>query len=111
MKEAFYIATTGRPGPVLIDLPKDVQLEKAVVDWNAPMNLPGYQSKRAPHAAPEQIRQVAAAIKLAKRPVLYCGGGVVAADASDELRQFVRKTGIPVTLTLMALGAFPSDDP
>ncbi len=111
VKEAFHIATTGRPGPVLIDLPKDIQLEKAAVDWSVPMNLPGYQTKESPHAAPEQINQVAAAIKLAKRPVIYCGGGVISADASDDLREFVRRTGIPVTMTLMGLGAFPSRDP
>jgi acetolactate synthase-1/2/3 large subunit len=111
VKEAFHIATTGRPGPVLIDLPKDIQLEKAAVDWSVPMNLPGYQTKESPHAAPEQIHQVAAAIKLAKRPVIYCGGGVISANASDDLREFVRKTGIPVTMTLMGLGAFPSRDP
>lgn len=110
-KEAFHVATTGRPGPVLIDLPKDVQLAKAAVDWNVPMNLPGYQCKEAPHAAPEQIKQVAAAIKLAKRPMIYCGGGVISAEASEDLRQFVRLTGIPVTMTLMGLGAFPSRDP
>ncbi len=65
----------------------------------------------APSAVSEQIKQVAAAIKLAKRPVLYCGGGVISANASDELRIFARKTGIPVAMTLMGLGAFPSDDP
>jgi acetolactate synthase-1/2/3 large subunit len=111
MKEAFHIATTGRQGPVLIDLPKDVQLEKAVVDWDAPMNLPGYVTKGTPHAAPEQIKQVVAAIKLAKRPVLYCGGGIISANASDELRRFVQTTGMPVTMTLMGLGAIPSRDP
>ena len=111
MKEAFHIATTGRPGPVLVDMPKDIQLEKAVVNWDAPMNLPGYRDSIPPRARPEQIKQVAAAIKLAKRPVLYCGGGIVSANASDELRIFARKTGIPVAMTVMGLGAFPSDDP
>ncbi len=111
MKEAFHIATTGRPGPVLVDMPKDIQLEKATVNWDAPMNLPGYRDSIPPRARPEQIKQVAAAIKLAKRPLLYCGGGVISANASDELRIFARKTGIPVTMTMMGLGAFPSDDP
>ena len=110
MKEAFHIATTGRPGPVLVDMPKDVQLEKHVPNWDAPMNLPGYRNTR-PLARAEQIRQVAAAIKLAKRPLLYCGGGIVSAEASEELREFVRRTGIPVTMTLMGLGAFPARDP
>jgi len=110
MREAFHVATTGRPGPVLVDLPKNVQLAQIVPDYDAPMNLPGYHPEvRKPHA--EQIAQVAAAIKRAKRPVLYAGGGVIAADASAELREFVRLTGIPVTMTLMGLGAFPGDDP
>jgi acetolactate synthase I/II/III large subunit len=110
MREAFHIATTGRPGPVLVDLPKNVQLAQIVPDYDAPMNLPGYHPEvRKPHA--EQIAQVAAAIKRAKRPVLYAGGGVIAADASAELRELVRLTGIPVTMTLMGLGAVPGDDP
>jgi acetolactate synthase I/II/III large subunit len=111
MKEAFYIATTGRPGPVLVDLPKDIQLEKVEADWNVPMNLPGYGHSVATHAKPEQINQVVAAIKMAKRPLVYCGGGVISANASEELREFVRITGIPVTMTLMGLGAFPANDP
>jgi acetolactate synthase-1/2/3 large subunit len=111
MKEAFHIATTGRQGPVLVDMPKDIQLEKAAVDWDAPLNLPGYRDSIPPRARPEQIKQVAAAIKLARRPMLYIGGGVVSANASDELRIFARKTSIPVAMTVMGLGAFPSDDP
>ena len=110
MREAFHIATTGRPGPVLIDVPKDVQMTNCTPHWDVPMNLPGYDGRRKEPTA-EQIQQVAAAIKLAKRPVIYCGGGIVAADASEELREFVRKTGIPVTMTIMGLGAFPNDDP
>ena len=110
MREAFHVATTGRPGPVLVDLPKNVQLAQIVPDYDAPMNLPGYHPEvRKPHA--EQIAQVAAAIKRAKRPVIYAGGGVIAADASAELRELVRLTGIPVTMTLMGLGSFPGDDP
>ncbi len=111
MKEAFHIATTGRQGPVLVDLPKDIQTEKVAVDWNVPMNLPGYHDAIPPRARPEQLAQVAAAIKAAKRPLLYCGGGIIAANASDELRIFARKAGIPVTMTAMGLGAFPTDDP
>jgi len=110
MREAFHIATTGRPGPVLVDLPKNVQLAQIVPDYDAPMNLPGYHPEiRKPH--PEQIAQVAAAIKRSKRPVIYAGGGVITADASAELRELVRLTGIPVTMTLMGLGAFPANDP
>ena len=111
VKEAFHIATTGRPGPVLIDLPKDVQLDQLSVDWDAPMDLPGYRNTKPPLAKPEQIKQAAAAVKLAKRPIIYCGGGVVSGEASEELREFARKTGIPVTMTVMGLGAFPNDDP
>lgn len=110
VREAFHIATTGRPGPVLIDLPKDVQTSACVPRWDAPMNLPGYDGRRLEPPA-EQIHQIAAAIKLAKRPVIYCGGGVPTANASDDLREFVRLTGIPVAMTLMGLGAFPNDDP
>jgi len=110
MKEAFHIATTGRPGPVLIDMPKDVQNEKCAPVWDAPMNLPGYNIEPR-RARPEQINQVAAAIKLAKRPMIYAGGGVNASGASDPLREFVSKTGIPVTMTVMGLGVFPNSDP
>jgi acetolactate synthase-1/2/3 large subunit len=109
MREAFHIATTGRPGPVLVDLPKNIQLTNVVPDYEAPMNLPGYHPD-ARKAHPEQIAQVAAAIKRAKKPVIYAGGGVITGDASDELRELVRKTGIPVTMTLMGLGAYPGDD-
>lgn len=108
VKEAFIIATTGRPGPVLIDMPKDVQMSKTVPDYDVPIDLPGYRSEN-PKAKPEQIRQIAAAIKLAKRPVIYAGGGVISGNASEELRTLAKKTGIPVTMTVMGLGAFPSD--
>jgi acetolactate synthase-1/2/3 large subunit len=110
MKEAFFIATTGRPGPVLVDMPKDVQMQSIVPNWDEPMNLPGYTGKQR-LAQPEQIKQVAAAIKLAKRPMIYAGGGIIAAEASDDLREFARKTGIPVTMTVMGLGAYPSEGP
>ena len=110
VREAFYVATTGRPGPVLIDLPKDVQQDYAVPDFDAPMNLPGYRVAER-RAAPEQIRQVAAAIKLSRRPVIYAGGGIISAGASEELRELVRRTGIPITTTLMGLGAYPGTDP
>ena len=110
MREAFHIATSGRPGPVLIDVPKDVQQAQIVPDYDAPMNLPGYHVEER-KARPEQIAQVAAAIKRSKRPVIYAGGGVIMGDASGELRELARKTKIPVTMTLMGLGAFPGDDP
>jgi acetolactate synthase-1/2/3 large subunit len=110
MREAFYIATTGRPGPVLIDLPKNVQLAQTVPDYDAPLDLPGYRGV-PPRARPEQIAQLAELIRKSKRPVIYAGGGVIAADAADELRQLVEKTGIPVATTLMGLGGFPGDHP
>jgi acetolactate synthase-1/2/3 large subunit len=110
VKEAFLIASIGRPGPVLIDLPKDVQLGKTVPDYDAEPDLPGFRMEN-PHAPAEQIRQIAAAIKLAKRPVIYAGGGIISGNANEELRALVKKTGIPVTMTVMGLGAFPSTDP
>ncbi len=110
MKEAFHIATTGRPGPVLIDLPKDVQEAHIVPDYDVPMDLPGY---RLPDGKPdpEKIRQLAEAIRRARRPVIYAGGGVIASGASEELHQLVKKTGIPVALTVMGLGGFSSYEP
>lgn len=111
MKEAFHIATTGRPGPVLVDLPKDVQMDKCEVDWDVPMNLPGYRVTKRPNARPEQIRQMAAAIKHSKRPIIYCGGGIITGEASAELRELAEKTGIPVTMTVMGLGVYPADGP
>jgi acetolactate synthase-1/2/3 large subunit len=111
VREAFHIATTGRPGPVLIDLPKNIQQATCVPDFDAPMNLPGYRLAEQKRAQPEQIKQVAAAIKRAKRPVIYAGGGILSSGASDELRKLVAKTKIPVTMTVMGLGAFPGEDP
>ncbi len=109
VKEAHLIATTGRPGPVLIDVPKNVQLESCIPDYDVELNLPGYQFE-SPRAKPEQINQIAAAIRRAKRPIIYAGGGIVTAEASEVLRTLVDKTGIPITTTLMGLGIFPSTD-
>lgn len=111
IKEAFHIATTGRPGPVLIDMPKDMQVGSNMPDWDAPMNLPGYRLVPFPKVRAEQVKQIAAAIKLAKRPVIYAGGGVIAAGASDALRTLVQKTQIPITTTVMGLGAVSGTDP
>lgn len=113
VKEAFHIASTGRPGPVLIDVPKDVQLESmplSDVDFDPPMNLPGYNPS-VPAVAPEQIRQVLAAIRRSRRPVLYVGGGCIQSEAADELTKFALRTGIPVTMTVMGLGVFPGTHP
>ena len=110
-KEAFYIASTGRPGPVLIDFPKDVQVAKLPVkdvDFDPPFELPGYRPEIR-KAAPEQISQVIAAIRRSRRPVMYVGGGCILSESTEELREFALKTGIPVTMTIMGLGSFPGD--
>ncbi len=111
IKEAFYIATTGRPGPVLIDFPKDVQqaeLPKDEVDFDPPFKLPGYRPE-VRKALPEQVAQVIAAIRRSKKPVFYVGGGCILSDSAEEFQQFALKTGIPVAMTVMGLGAFPGD--
>jgi acetolactate synthase-1/2/3 large subunit len=112
VKEAFYLAKSGRPGPVLIDFPKNIQQAalEGDIDWDPPMHLPSYHPERR-QAAPEQIRQVLAAVKHSRRPILYVGGGVINSDAADELTKFARRTRIPVAMTVMGLGAFPADDP
>ena len=110
VREAFHVATTGRPGPVLIDLPKNVQFAQTVPDFDCPMDLPGYHVDHL-RAKPEDIRAMAEAIRKAKRPVIYAGGGIIASNAADELFRLVEKTRIPVTTTLMGLGAFPGDHP
>jgi acetolactate synthase-1/2/3 large subunit len=112
VKEAFHLARTGRPGPVLIDFPKDLQIEKVSEhpDYDPPMNLPGYRSEPKPVSS-AQVRQVLAAIKRSKKPILYVGGGAINSDAAQELHKFAKRTKIPVTMTLMGLGAFPGRDP
>jgi acetolactate synthase-1/2/3 large subunit len=112
VKEAFYIARTGRPGPVLIDVPKNIQQTRVdqEPDYDPPMNLPGYHPE-VRRAHPNQIRKILAAIRESKRPIFYVGGGVIQADASEEFARFARKTNIPVATTVMGIGAFPGDDP
>ncbi len=108
VKEAFHLASTGRPGPVLIDVPKDVQ--NTVVhdpDYSVAMDLPGYRLPGPPSAS--KVAEVLAAIRDSRRPIIYCGGGVVSSDASEEIREFAAKTGIPVAMTVHGLGAIPSD--
>ena len=107
--EAFHLAATGRPGPVLVDLPKDVLTEQTAFHWPPSVDLPGYQPARRPHA--KQVREAARRISIARRPVLYVGGGVLKARATDELRQLAELTGIPIVTTLMARGAFPDSHP
>jgi acetolactate synthase-1/2/3 large subunit len=103
--EAFHLASTGRPGPVLVDIPKDVLQNSAPFVWPPELRLPGYRPTTRPHG--KQVREAAKLICSAHKPVLYVGGGVVKADASAELRQLAELTGIPVVTTLMARGAFP----
>jgi len=107
--EAFYIARTGRPGPVLVDLPKDVQVGKSSSPAAFEMNLPGYKPRV--HGHTRQIELAAEAINQAQRPVLYVGGGVILSGAAEELRALAKKGNIPVTTTLLALGAFDESDP
>jgi acetolactate synthase-1/2/3 large subunit len=103
--EAFHLASTGRPGPVLVDIPKDVLQEVTSFSWPPELRLPGYKPTTRPHG--KQVREAAKLIANASRPVLYVGGGVIKAQASAELRQLAELTGIPVVTTLMARGAFP----
>ncbi len=109
MNEAFYVANSGRKGPVLIDFPKDVLTDKCYSDFNAPMNLPGY--KPVPETCDcIQVEAVLNSIRLSSRPVILAGGGIIAADVSDLLVKLVKNEQIPVATTLMGLGAFPSRD-
>ena len=103
--EAFHIASTGRPGPVLVDLPKDVMQARTSFTWPPTLELPGYRPVLRPHG--KQVREAARLIASAHRPVFYVGGGVLKARASAELRRLADLTGIPVVTTLMARGAFP----
>ena len=103
--EAFHIARTGRPGAVLVDIPKDILQGEMTFSWPPEMKLPGYRPVTRPHG--KQIREAARLMAAAKKPVLYVGGGVIKADASAELLELAELTGIPVVTTLMARGAFP----
>ena len=103
--EAFYLAQSGRPGAVLVDIPKDVLQEDTVFSWPPQIDLPGYRPVTKPHG--KQIREAARLIAAAKSPVLYVGGGVLKAEASEELLKLAELTGIPVVTTLMARGVFP----
>jgi acetolactate synthase I/II/III large subunit len=109
IKEAFYIATTGRPGPVLVDIPKDVSTDKADFKYPDKVSLRGYNPTYA--GDKQQIKQAAEEIMKAKKPVIYVGGGAVFSDASDEILEMAELTQIPVTMTLMGLGSFPGTHP
>jgi acetolactate synthase-1/2/3 large subunit len=108
VKEAFHIANTGRPGPVLIDVPKDLQ--NTVIndpDFDPPMDLPGYRVQQTPRV--ESVQEALDAIRQSQRPIIYCGGGIVGSNGAAELREFAEKTRIPVAMTLQGLGSIPSD--
>ncbi|MDQ1445861.1 MAG: acetolactate synthase large subunit [Acidimicrobiaceae bacterium] len=106
IREAFHIATTGRPGPVLVDLPKDVlQATMEWHEWPPAIDLPGYKPNTKGH--PRMIKEAAKLIAESRRPVIYAGGGILKARAAEALRQLAEMTGIPVVTTLMARGAFP----
>jgi len=107
--EAFHIAATGRPGPVLVDVSKDALQALTTFNWPTAIDLPGYHPVTKPHA--KQVRDAASMIIAAKSPVLYVGGGVIRANASVALRKLADITGIPVVTTLMARGAFPDSHP
>ncbi|NPV27318.1 MAG: biosynthetic-type acetolactate synthase large subunit [Firmicutes bacterium] len=109
VKEAFYIATTGRPGPVVIDLPKDVTNQECEFNYPETVNLRGYRVLKSVNAL--QVTQAARAIMAAERPVIYAGGGVVISGAHQELWELAERRQIPVTTTLMGLGAFPTAHP
>jgi acetolactate synthase I/II/III large subunit len=107
--EAFYIASTGRPGPVLVDVAKDAMQRSTTFTWPAELLLPGYRPVTRPHA--KQIREAAKLMLERRRPVLYVGGGVIRAGAHQELKVLAEMTGMPVVTTLMARGAFPDSHP
>ncbi len=109
IKEAFHIATTGRPGPVLIDIPKDVAGIEGTFEYDQPIDLPGYQPKVEPNYL--QIRKLVEAVSRAKKPVILAGAGVLHGKASEELRQYVEQQQIPVAHTLLGLGGFPAKHP
>jgi acetolactate synthase-1/2/3 large subunit len=109
IKEAFYIARSGRPGPVVVDVPVDVTTAELEGEPDKRIRLPGYKPRTEGH--PRQIRLAAAALNDAQRPVLFVGGGVILSNASEELRQLAETANAPATMTLMGLGAFPGDHP
>jgi len=109
MKKAFTIATTGRPGPVLVDIPKDVTAARCKYDYPKEISMRSYSPVTKGH--PGQIKKAVDLLLTAKRPMIYTGGGIVLGEASKSLTEFVRLLDFPITQTLMGLGAFPADDP
>ncbi|MCU1380786.1 MAG: acetolactate synthase, large subunit, partial [Acidimicrobiales bacterium] len=109
VREAFHIATTGRPGPVLIDVPKDVLQNTMDWEWPESLDLPGYKPTMAGN--PKMIKEAARYLLAARKPIIYAGGGILQARAAEALRELVELTGMHVVTTLMARGAFPDDHP
>src|SRR5688500_17166276 len=109
VREAFHVATTGRPGPVLVDIPKDIS--NATMDWYWPdsLDMPGFRVPQPPEA--ELVRRAAELIVAAERPVIYAGGGILKARAAEALRELAELTGVHVVTTLMGRGCFPDDHP
>ncbi len=109
VRKAFYIARSGRPGPVLIDFPKDVQIAQAEFKWPETVDIRGYKPNLEGH--PRQVEKAILMMLAARRPVIYVGGGVISADAAGDLTALARRLQFPVTTTLMGLGSFPENDP
>ena len=105
VKEAFHIAQSGRPGPVLIDIPKNIQLAETQPVFPAEINLRGYNP--VVHADDDALNELVALIRMAQKPMIYCGGGIISGEASAELLEFAERTQIPVATTLMGIGCFP----
>ncbi|WCJ17824.1 Acetolactate synthase chloroplastic [Euphorbia peplus] len=108
IKEAFFIASSGRPGPVLIDIPKDIQEQLTIPNWSTPVQLDAYISRLPSRPSQTVLKQIVRLISELKKPILYIGGGCL--NSSEELRKLVDLTGISVATTLMGLGVFPLDD-
>ena len=111
LKKAFHLATTGRPGPVVVDIPKDITAPHIKIPYQYPKKLGMRSYNPTVKGHPRQIKRAVDLLCRAKRPVIYSGGGVILSNASQELRLFARKLGYPITQTLMGLGAFPGTDP
>jgi len=111
LKKAFYVATSGRPGPVVVDIPKDITAPHIKIPYEYPQSIDMRSYNPNVKGHPRQIKRAVDLLLSAKRPMIYTGGGVITSEAAEELRTFVRKLGFPITQTLMGLGAFPGTDP
>ena len=108
ISKAFYIATTGRPGPVVVDIPKDVTADKAIYKPSTTTEMRSYKPKLTGHS--RQVRRAVGLMMESQKPVVYTGGGIILGNASEALREYIRELGFPITSTLMGLGAYPSPD-